>query len=451
MNNVSGVSIAFLQEPDSSELALRLNQRVVAEVLQVSKDYAILTLHGFRVVARLTSPYQAAYLEGRRQARFIVKRQKGRYVELQLIAGGGETEGKADAGMDGLLPALLKHLGLPPDEPNQHIVSALVEKGVDLSAEVVSEIRNALEGKESWGKERAEAAARLKAVSLPVTEESLSLAQATDHGLGKIAARLMKRINQAPGKRAVASESLPAEAIRALDGLSIKWSGDAPLLVQGLEISFPAVARTLEGELAALDQGANLEDAENLEGFPLLRLALIRHRLWNAGLTEAAEEIDAFFEHLGRVHLGNIRPEKATQGGSWVEVELPVWLPGGAAAGVKSHREWHTARMRIASEPEGDDHGWQEEYFRIQIEMELLDAQSVCVDLLLMKQVVRARISTPSPWLLKIACEAMPTFQEAIESLGYRLDPVHFEVDMQEELLSEGRALPHEGDLDLQV
>jgi len=68
-----------------------------------------------------------------------------------------------------------------------------------------------------------------------------------------------------------------------------------------------------------------------------------------------------------------------------------------------------------------------------------------------MKQVVRARISTPSPWLLKIACEAMPTFQEAIESLGYRLDPVHFEVDMQEELLSEGRALPHEGDLDLQV
>ena len=55
--NVAGSSpIAFIQRPTDTSLALQMNQRIAAEVLQISGDRVLLALEGSRVVARTTEP-----------------------------------------------------------------------------------------------------------------------------------------------------------------------------------------------------------------------------------------------------------------------------------------------------------------------------------------------------------------------------------------------------------
>jgi hypothetical protein len=136
--------ITVVQQPEETQLAFRLNQRITAEILQVASDHVALSIQGVRVVAKLTSPDQYAALADYHTARFVVRDLSNKTLTLQLLNQNGQPANPISPNTPELVSNLLKMAELPVNATTTRIARALFNNNIPITPENVEELYKAL-------------------------------------------------------------------------------------------------------------------------------------------------------------------------------------------------------------------------------------------------------------------------------------------------------------------
>ena len=165
ISNPPTIAPSSLQNPSESALFLRVNQHIAGEVIKVDNEQVVLSIQGVQVVARMSTPEQAATLVERRFAQFIVKDMSGELLTLQLVdpraASTPQTESASDTR---LLSKLMIQLGITDSRENQIIAQAAIRNGLTITPALLDELHAVLSSFPTWGLEQAEAATILKSL-----------------------------------------------------------------------------------------------------------------------------------------------------------------------------------------------------------------------------------------------------------------------------------------------
>ena len=153
-------------------------QRVIATVLALEGNRALLGIGSLHLVARLADPGLSAELAGRERIAVLVRSLTPHQAVLQLLPETAEVPAATPTGLAGRLA----ELGLPPEAPYPQIAAELLAVGLPLTAERVRALRALLDALGEWTGEDLRVAARLLALNLPVTSETLALARASEVG-----------------------------------------------------------------------------------------------------------------------------------------------------------------------------------------------------------------------------------------------------------------------------
>lgn len=443
--NVSGPSpITPAQRPEEAAIALRLNQRFAAEVLQVAGDRVLLSVDGVRFVARLVAADQATALLERRLAQFVVRDASASTIVLQLVQPEAPPAAAPPSPQE-LIPNLLDQAGLPVNPATTAIARALLSHGFAVTAEGVSQLLEILTQRGEWSEAQAQAAAALRSLGLPLTPETLALVQSGLPALETLIAELRVQL-RALARRPEPSEGRPPlspslaemvqQALDILDGLSADWDEVAPALAERLRQAVALMGRPLEAQLADLSDEAPLTLGK-VPRRSLLALALIRRDLASRAPQTLLDKLDRLLDGLRLVQFLNARPEAPPLRGQWLRLDLPLALPNPGRPDEEP--SLHTAQLRVAYRSEGDG-GIDPANTRLVLRFEL--AAGVCAG-----EVLQVDLSIAGQWpstgserrlgmsltassekLRRLAQQELDSLQSALEQLGYRLLSVNWAV-----------------------
>lgn len=437
--NISGpLPIVPSQRPEEPAAALRVNQRMSAEVLQVAGDRVLLSVDGVKIVARMTTPDQAAQLTERRVANFLVKDMSGPVISLQLI-GTQAAAGAAGSQMGDLVAQLLQNMGIPLDQANVYLARALLLQGLPVTKELVNQLRalldqnaqqtqNAQAGQQAWGQTEAQMAAAFKAAGLPISPGTLSLALTEMLPLAEGLSRL--RTQLAETARSNLSPQLSAlitQAQKVLDELGVDWNATPEKMAESLRQTVTLLGRSLESDLALLARqgGQSLEQLD--AGNRLLVLVRLRQELARDGPQALLQEIDRFLDSVRLMQFTNSEPVAEPVKEQWLNLVVPLRTPPSAE---HSQAELQSTQLRLAYRVEEGERQIDPSYSRLVIQVELDKDDIVQVDLSIVGRQIGALVTTSTPVLLEKAKDGLPEFKHGLESAGYHLQTSQCEVGL---------------------
>jgi hypothetical protein len=419
MNITGPPVVGNAQRPDEAGLALRLNQRVTAEVLQVSGENVTLAIQGVRVVARLTSSDQAASLTEQKVASFLIKDLTDGIVSLQIIGKGNEGQQATAVNPRDLAGSLLQEKGLELTDENLMLARALLNANQPVDAETLDQLKSALAGLGKWGEAEAHLAANMKAAGIPVSTGSLSLAMNAPKNLANELTGLLSQLQQLANQPQFSETA--KSALNTLQNILLKWNQSAPDMAENLPKLVEMLGRSIEHELGDLAKG-NLKDI-NLDALPkdLQSLLNLRNELVNRGANRTVESLDRFMESLRYLHLTNSQPETDPAGGQWARLEVPLQfastMPGkGGQPGVV-----RDAGLRIAYQKDGEGRKIDPQYTRLIIQVDIDPGEVVEVDLSIVDRRIAANVTATTTPLKSAAEEELPSFAEGLTAIGYSL------------------------------
>lgn len=423
--NVSGPApIAIVQRYDNTDVVLRMNQRIAAEVLQVSGDRVVLSVNGVQLVARLTSSEQAAQLIERRVAQFIVRDLSQSLIALQLIPKGAESEQSLTAYSPRLIQSLLQQAGLPINNETVAIAKALLASGLSVEAEVVEEIYRALQHIGKWHEGDALAAALLKSAGLPVTPATVDLARLHLPSLGEMIQNLQKQLETLLNSKSNPEiTALAKEALNTLATLLLQVDGQPEQLLERLQLAIQTIGRSIERELADLIRQLQSQDDRISKG--LLGLVLLRRELAKENHHPAlVAEIDRFIEGLRLMHFLNSEPNPTSTQGQWLRLNLPIAGLGLARQHEINEPSHPQVELRIAYLPDESPPIIDASQTRFIVRV-ALDDGSVAVDVSVAQRKVGVQVTASTPTLLDRAQEELPSLKAGFERLGYIIHTAH--------------------------
>lgn len=426
--NVSGPApIAIVQRVDNTDVVLRMNQRIAAEVLQVSGDRVVLSVNGVQLVARLTSSEQAAQLIERRMAQFVVRDLSQSLITLQLLPKGAEAEQPAPSLSPPLIQSLLQQAGLPVNAETVAIAKALLASGLPIEAEVIEEIYRALQHIGKWHEGDALAAALLKSAGLPVTPASVDLARQQLPSLGEMLQNLQKQldalINSKPNAELAA---LAKEALSTLATILLQADKQPELLLERLQLAIQTIGRSIERELADLIRQLQGQDDRLSKG--LLGLVLLRRELAKENHHPAlVAEIDRFLDGLRLLQFLNSEPNPTSTQGQWLRLNLPIAGLSFARQAETAAQSYPQVELRIAYLPDEGPPTIDARQTRFIVRVALEDG-SVAVDVSVAQRKVGLQVTASTQLLLERAVRELPSLEEGFERLGYSVQASHCEL-----------------------
>lgn len=227
-------------------------QRVIATVLALEGNRALLGIGSLHLVARLADPGLSAELAGRERIAVLIRSLTPHQAVLQLLPEAAEVPAATPTGLAGRLA----ELGLPPEAPYPQIAAELLAVGLPLTAERVRALRALLDALGEWTGEDLRVAARLLALNLPVTPETLALARASEVGppLAELLFNLRADLRELAAGLGGDAWGMPiAEALAALDSgaWDIRMDAGQPLPTQ-VGAWLRAIGTPIERTLALL-------------------------------------------------------------------------------------------------------------------------------------------------------------------------------------------------------
>jgi hypothetical protein len=441
MNVTGPAPIAIVQRYDNSDLVLRLNQRIAAEVLQVTGDRVVLSVNGVQLVARLTSSDQAAQLLERRLAQFVVRDLSSTLVTLQILPRTAESEGAAESPSPSLIQNLLEQAGVPINKVNLIIAKAMVNAGLPVTAELVEEFQRVLEQLQNWGEMEANIAVVLKSLNLPISADSIALLRLQLPPLTDMIRALQKQLSRYLGGRPSAEMSqLAQNAMNWLESLLVKLDAPGVNLSEGVQEAIRFLGRSLEHELAEAFHRLQAGQEDQLNN-GILGLALLRRELMRANQSPALlQEIDRFLDGLRVQQFINAEPDPTQPKGQWLRLVLP--LHGGVASSsdYTPAEKFHHAEIKIAYLPDEMPPKIDANHTRfvVQVETEL---GIIAVDVSIAQRKAGVQVLASSASLLERAQEELPTLTEGMAGLGYQVQSARCELSdlSAEDTLSGGR------------
>ena len=145
--NVTGPLQVQPQAPASGfETSLRVGQRVVGDILQVSGTQAVISVDGIPVVARLASAQQGIELAGQKRAPFVVTDISGQTITLRPANAAADAAlvGQVVSGRD-LAARLLDQLGLPINTQTLTLIKSIISQRLMVTPELVQELQAGLD------------------------------------------------------------------------------------------------------------------------------------------------------------------------------------------------------------------------------------------------------------------------------------------------------------------
>lgn len=466
-------------------VGLAPGRRVIATVLALEGNRALLEIGPVHLVARLADPGLSAQLAGRDRIAVIIRSLTPHQAVLQLAA---DEVGQAAPQTTGLA-ARLAELGLPSDAPYPQIVAELLTAGLPLTAERVRMVRAQLEALGEWTGEDLRVIARLLALNLPVTAETIALARAAEvgpplaellsnlradlqelvHSLGEdtpFAQALAALANQAweismgAGQPAATPASqvgawlhaigTPIERYLALTALQETLSqlpadaegraaalrpylGLSPALDTAILalLSEPASDRSAVGLADLIGQVARLI-GELGDGGALPVLGRLRRLLrqpppaltapLRAAWARTALRTDVLVRTLRWTHLQNVG--RSGVGGEGGQEPRAVMLP----LALSDAEGWLSGQVRLVCHQrlgtaEGTDARTTDEpsYARLLVRADLGEAEAVAVDLILIEHQIDCRVRTLGAGAHGRAEASLPELVAGLERLGFNV------------------------------
>jgi len=408
---------------DNSEVNLRANQQIEAMVVRVNGQEVVISIQGVPVVARMTSAEQAAVLVEHRLARFIVQDVDNKTLLLQLVSGEKEA-GQAQIARPvtpDLTATLLDQAGIAQSRANLAAARAALGQGLLLTPGLIQELTQALEQIPNWGDQDARIAAALKAAGLPITPESIRLAQSTPtnmlESIQNLAQQLRALLSRPNMPTDVVQQAQRAEAV--LRSLVLR-AGSTEELQQALQDITSQLGKSIEHSLQKQISDPSLRDNA------LQELAHLRGMLGETNRSALAQSLDRFLETVRWNHFMNIPENGPLQRAIWSGVDIPIVLPHNQ--GQNQQNQLSTLHLRIAGDPENEQLSINPEYTRLVIQTELPGGEILSVDLSLVHRQVNAEITTTDQHVGEIAEELLPTLQEGLAHHGFEMISSRFKV-----------------------
>lgn len=421
--NVTGSSpIAIVQRLDESILALRINQRITAEVLQVSGDQVVLDLDGTQVLARLTSPDQSAALTERKSAQFIVRDQTGRTLILQLVSPRAHSGSNVSSDLlnSSIIPDLLTMMGLPVDENHLVIARALLKQNLPITKELIDELKNILNEMGLWGEREAQAAATLRAMGLVLSPYTIAMAINQTYEQVNCILALLKQLKTL-SKRSNLSKQIE-NALSFLEEVLIDWTKSPPEIVSQLRKSVNLLGRPLETEIGDLIREENLKNKEiNSLHKGWLDLFLLRKDLSkDESNRQIVELMDRLMSSLRFLHFMNTNPVTEGNRDEWLILNLPVNSPS-ATPDTDEAYEPKNVRLKIAYRYEEGERLIDPEHTRLMVEADLNNEDHIEVDLSIVLSRIGVDVVLSNTKLGEIAQSELETLENGLRLLGYEV------------------------------
>ncbi len=402
-----------IQRSDDSGLALRLNQRIAAEVMQVAGDRVALVIEGVKIVARMTSNEQAAMLEEHRFASFVVRDVSGPVITLQLIPPAA-AQPQFRAAPD-LIPNLLQVSGIPVNEWTLQIGRALLNQGLPVTPDQVAELQEFLADIDGWGQQHAQIAAAIKSAGLPLTKGALELLMQQPPPVSDTATQLVTQL-QALLRKKLPPElaALAQESLAMLKGVFVE-DGDPAVIKAMLQQAVKILGRSLESSLQRMLQESQSDDPKTKSS--LLTLAALRQQLSEQNETGLVKDIDRFFDRLRLNQFSNLPPSRESDDGRWLKLELPLSM----MTGSPPQPNFPPAHIRIAYPPDPEQNTLDPANTRLVIAVELSPGSVLQVDLSVVDRRIGALVIASDELLKQSAEEELGALASGLEELGYSI------------------------------
>lgn len=436
ISNPPTIATNSLQNPSEAALFLRVNQHIAGEVIKVDNEQVVLSIQGVQVVARMSTPEQAAILVERRFAQFIIKDMSGELLTLQLVDPRSSITPQAAITSDTrLLSKLMIQLGIPNSGENEIIAQAAIRTGLTITPALIKELQSALSNIPKWGLQQAEAATLLKSFGLPVTTGAIELLL---HARPEIGGQLRDLTQQLA--QVMVNDRLPIHlkeqvqhSFQILNQAVIDASLPTNDLAGKIQNTIILLGKSIENELWNIPKSINNHnDASSLER-GLMVLARLRNDLASQGLVKIAGAIDQFNDSIRLMHLYHASTLESPSANQWIRLEIPVNFPALIQPTIQEQNEMPTATIRIARDPDSDGLSVNPGYTRLVIRMDINEKDVVEVDLSVVDHNAGLSISTSSPLLTSIAQTELPELCEALLRSGY--DTRISQVDTKQDLV----------------
>ncbi len=428
--NVSGPApIATVQRPDDSTLAMRLNQRFAAEVIQVTGDRVVLSVDGVQLVARMTSLDQASQLIEHRYAQFAVRDMSSSSVTIQLLSQGRGTEQLAATLAPDLIPNLLQFAGLPVNQTTEMIARALLTNGLPVTPELVSEMHTLLAQEANWDQNTAQLAAALKAAGLPLSPGTLSLAKTDFPALVQMVASLQVKLETLQQSNApLLARELAKNAVEVLRQLVVVMQDKSEALQANLQDVFRILGTPIEKELVNFILKGDQHPVLDASGKSLMTLAVLRRYLSsNPSQSGLVNEIDRFLEATRLMQLLNTTPTTEPAHEPWLRLDIPLMMANPTVKGQEPRKDLHSAHLRISYLPDNEDKRIDPANTHFVVNVDLDEKESIQINVSVADKRVGMEVLTSTEVTRNLAEEELPGLQEGIEILGYILQSANCE------------------------
>ncbi|HEX7555550.1 MAG TPA: hypothetical protein VF338_02915 [Leptolinea sp.] len=409
--------------PIDQPLQLHLNQKVTAEILSVNGEQIEMVIQGIRVVGRLQTNDQAASLEDRKMAQFIIRGSVDGILQLQLVK---PNEIAHSAQTSSILSILSQNLltinNIEITDKNMILGKALLNHGLPVTPQLLQEMADILDGISGWGQTEADMAAALKAGGLPLTKNTLALALQTLPTLVDGVSRLQSQLAElSNGRAGIEITRLAEQALKLLQSATIDWSKDLPHLLEDLKQAISVWGKSLESELARQAKGGSIQGNEGW-----LALIQLRNALDQTGNRTAVRSIDQFMEGVRQMQFLNTARPVENGNPPWLLVNLPVstHLPGQSI----QQGPYFPASLKIAYRTEGDNKHIDPKNTRLVLTVDLQDGEYLTADLSFIGKRVGAWLSVSNDELKEKAIANLPELEERLEQMGLHLQVAHCDV-----------------------
>ena len=415
-------SITSPARTDDANLSLRVNQRIVAEVLNISGESVTLSLQGVHIVAKLTSQDQAAALQEHRIAQFVIRDLIANTVLLQLVSPVKIIPNADREGMVDLAANLLQIAGLPPTEENLQILRAMLSQGMTVDKQTLEELKYTLQQLGSWNENDAKMAASLKNAGLPLSADILKFLKESPGGFGNQISQLLDQLQSLA--RQTQSPQLSQSAQQVLEyfrSMILEWSSSPATMAEKLRSAVMASGRSLENQLAELVE-KGISPGMKSSSLGVLSIANLRQELIKAGLFDILQELDQFQDGMRYTHLINGESGSSGPAGQWASLEIPLHMAFPAQPGMANQSaQLFEGLIKIAYQKDGENRTINPEFTQIVIQINLGKHDSIEVALSIAGRQVGADVLASSSQLNEFAKEEMNSLSEGLSQLGYKL------------------------------
>jgi hypothetical protein len=412
--NVGGLTpIQLIEKPGGTEVQLRTNQRVTAEILGVSGDQVDLMIRGVRVVGKLDSQEQSAELAGRQTAQFIVKGMVNGELQLKLL---GELQAAPTSVQDGQWLTLSKNLlhliSLPADTENILLAKALLN--------LMEELKMSLQTLGKWGEAEADMAAALKAGGFPISNGTLELAvQKLPNFNGNIQ-DLQIALQKFLGKEASPEvRQMIQTGLQLLESLRIDLSATPEKMAEQIKNVISFFGKSIESNLANLLDGKRGQTLLATEDGKLNLLISMRSLFVERNDTATVKLFDTLINSMRQMQFLNTAQMTDPMDPPWLIVNLPINAGALQQPQGKNQNDQTPANIKISYQSGNKDKKIDPQDTRLILAFDLDSSSKIKIDISMLGKKMGAWMTVSSEeWKAKVE-EETPSFEAAMETLGY--------------------------------